>query len=96
MTELTISVSIAERAYKLVIDPPHETLFREAAKLIEKRMRDYSSNYTYKDKQDLLAMVALEYATSYLQEEKNNIAQDIEQMQKLAKIDMILTEYLSQ
>ncbi|MFH1160464.1 MAG: cell division protein ZapA [bacterium] len=96
MSELTISVSIAERAYKLVIDLQHETLFREAAKLIEKRMRDYSGSYTYKDKQDLLAMVALEYATSYLQEERNSSGQNVEQMQKLAKIDLLLTEYLAQ
>ncbi len=96
MSELTISVSIAERAYKLVIDSRHETLFRESAKLIEKRMRDYSGNYTYKDKQDLLAMVALEYATSYLQEGRISSGQEDEQIQKLAKIDLLLTEYLAQ
>lgn len=96
MSELTISVKIADRSYKLVIAKEHEVLFRQAADLIEKRMKDYSGSYAYKDKQDLLAMVALEYATNYLQDEhmlsEKNLGQA--QEEKLVKIDKILTKYL--
>ena len=70
MDELSISVPVAERTYRLAIEKEHEELFRKAAKLIDNRIRDYSASYAYKDKQDLLAMVALEYATSYLQNEQ--------------------------
>ncbi|MBL7138087.1 MAG: cell division protein ZapA [Bacteroidales bacterium] len=95
MNELTISVTIADRPYKLVIAAEHEGLFRQAAELIERRMRDYSGSYAYKDKQDLLAMVALEYATNYLQDEHMLSEHGQDQEQKLAKIDKLLTEYLA-
>jgi hypothetical protein len=58
-------------------------------------MRDYSGSYTYKDKQDLLAMVTLEYATGYLREEKTRSNQEVEQLKKLAEIDLLLTEQLA-
>ncbi|MBN1199646.1 MAG: cell division protein ZapA [Bacteroidales bacterium] len=95
MSELTISVKIADRSYKLVIAKEHELLFTQAATLIEKRMKDYSGSYAYKDKQDLLAMVALEYATNYLQDEHMLSSHGQNQEQQLAKIDKLLTEYLA-
>ena len=70
MDELSISLPIADRSYRLAIDKEHEELFRKAAKLIDKRIKDYSGSYAYKDKQDLLAMVALEYATGYLKNDR--------------------------
>ncbi|TSA26147.1 MAG: cell division protein ZapA [Bacteroidetes bacterium] len=94
MSELTISLHIADRPYKLVIAPEHEKLFRHAIELIEKRMRDYSGSYAYKDKQDLLAMVALEYATNYLQDEQMLSGRGETHELKLAKIDKLLAEYL--
>lgn len=97
MNELTISLKIADRSYKLVIAKEHEGLFSQAATLIEKRMKDYSVSYAYKDKQDLLAMVALEYATNYLQDEHMLSEQEHgeDQKERLAKIDKLLTEYLA-
>jgi len=94
MSETTISLNIAGRPYKLVIEQKHERLFYQAAELIERRMRDYSGSYSYKDKQDLLAMVALEYATNYLQDEHVLSRHGEAYEQKLAKIDALLTEYL--
>ena len=95
MSELTISVKIADRPYKLVIAAEHEVLFKQAAELIGRMMKDYSGSYAYKDKQDLLAMVALEYATNYLQDEHMLSEQGEDQEQKLVKIDKLLTEYLA-
>jgi len=95
MGELTISVTIADRPYKLVIEQEHEVLFKQAAGLIERRMKDYSGSYAYKDKQDLLAMVALEYATNFLQDEHVLSEHGKNHEQKLAKIDAFLTEYLA-
>jgi cell division protein ZapA len=94
MKELSISLNIAGRIYKLMIDKEHEELFRNAAKLIDKRIGEYSSNYAYKDKQDLLAMVALEYTTSFLQKEQTSgeASRDVEQ--RLAAVDAVLTELL--
>jgi cell division protein ZapA (FtsZ GTPase activity inhibitor) len=94
MKEFSISINVADRPYKLVIDNKNEELFRKAAKLIDKRIKDYSSSYAYKDKQDLLAMVALEYTTSYLQNELTASESDKNLVLKLSTIDKALDEIL--
>ena len=94
MDEFSISLTIANRPYRLVINKEHEELFRKAAKLIDKRTKEYSSNYAYKDNQDLLAMVALEYTTSFMQNEKNTSDEDQKMEQQLENIDRALTDLL--
>jgi len=94
MKELSISITVADRPYKLVIDKEHEELFRKAAKLIENRIKDYSSSYAYKDRQDLLAMIALEFTTSYLQNERTTSDSEHDVMMKLSGIDKALDEIL--
>jgi cell division protein ZapA (FtsZ GTPase activity inhibitor) len=95
MDELSISLPIAERSYRLAIDKEHEELFRRAAKLIDKRIRDYSASYAYKDKQDLLAMVALEYATGYLKTDRLLSDSETKWQAKLVEIDQALDEQLN-
>ena len=94
MDELSISLPIADRSYRLVIDREHEGLFRKAAKLIDKRMKDYSTSYAYKDKQDLLAMVALEYSTGYLQNDQLLNENELQWKDKLIAVDQMLEEQL--
>ena len=94
MEELSISLPIAERSYRLAIDKEHEELFRKAAKLIDKRIRDYSVSYAYKDKQDLLAMVALEYATGYLKNDRLLSENETQWQSKLVSVDQALDEQL--
>ena len=96
MNELAISLNIADRPYRLVVEKDQEELFRKATRLIEKRIKDYSVNYAYKDKQDLLAMVALEYATSFLQNEELLKQQKGQWKTKLKEVDQVLAEYLSE
>ncbi len=94
MDELSIALPIAERSYRLAIDKEHEELFRKAAKLIDKRIKDYSTSYAYKDKQDLLAMVALEYATGYLKNDRLLSEKETQWQSKLVAIDQALDEQL--
>ena len=94
MKELSISLPVAERTYRLMVEKEHEELSRKAAKLIDKRIKEYSGSYAYKDKQDLLAMVALEYATSYLQDEQLLAERGTEWEEKLAEIDQALNAHL--
>jgi hypothetical protein len=94
MEELSISLAVAERNYRLVIEKEHEVLFRKAAKLIEKRIKDYSTSYAYKDKQDLLAMVAIEYATSFLQDEQLLLEKEDQWEMRLKEIDQALDEQI--
>jgi len=96
MNELAISLNIADRPYRLSVEKDHEELFRKATRLIEKRLKDYSLNYAYKDKQDLLAMVALEYATSFLQDEEILMQKEEQWNEKLKEVDRVLAENLSE
>ncbi len=94
MDEISISIGVAERSYRLVVKKEHEEFFRKAEKLIDKRMKDYSVSYAYKDKQDLLAMVALEYATSYLQDEQLLTEKEDMFENRLMEINRTLDEQL--
>jgi len=94
MSEFSISITIADRPYKLVVEKEQEELFRNAAKLIDKRIKEYSSSYAFKDKQDLLAMIALEYTVSYFQKEQAANESELELNEKLTGIDNALNELL--
>jgi cell division protein ZapA len=95
MSEFSISITVADRPYRLVIQKEEEEMFRAAAKLIDKRIKEYSGSYAFKDKQDLLAMVALDYTVNYLQKEHAAQASDFILDQKLTAIDNTLTGLLS-
>ncbi len=94
MSEFSISITIADRPYKLVVEKEQEELFRNAAKLIDKRIKEYSSSYAFKDKQDLLAMIALEYTVSFLQNEQTTNESELLLNDKLTGIDNALNELL--
>jgi len=95
MDEFSISITIAERTYRLVIERSQEEVFRNAVKMVDKRIKEYSNNYAYKDKQDLLAMVALEFTTGYIQNERKNIEKEDHLERELYKLDNALNEFLS-
>lgn len=94
MSEFSISITVADRPYKLVVEKEQEELFRNAAKLIDKRIKEYSGSYAFKDKQDLLAMVALEYTVSFLQNEQKTKESELMMNEKLTGIDSALNELL--
>ena len=92
MDQFTISVKIAERVYRMKIRPEEEEGIRKAAKLINEKVKDYSSTYAYNDYQDLISMVALQFAVSYVKagDGEDKIDEDIGE--RLTKIDNYLTE----
>ena len=94
MSEFSISITVADRPYKLVVEKEQEELFRNAAKLIDKRIKEYSVSYAFKDKQDLLAMVALEYTVSFLQHEQITKESELQLDDKLTGIENALNELL--
>jgi len=70
MGEISIKINIADRVYPLKVNMEEEEIIRRAAKLINDRIKEYQENYAVRDKQDLLAMSVLHYATSSLKAEK--------------------------
>ena len=63
MEKLSIKLHIANRIYPMKIEPSSEEFIRNAVKKIEERLTFYENNYEIKDKQDLLAMCLIEYAS---------------------------------
>lgn len=95
MDEITIKIIIAERTYKLRIPSSDEERVRKAAASINDRIKAYGNAYAYKDHQDLLAMTAIQLATSEanLKDElafKNNRLDE-----KLHQLDELLTDHLT-
>ena len=95
MGELSITVNIADRPYKLRIDPVEEENVRKAVKIVNDKIKDYSTAYDYKDRQDLLAMVALQYATGVVDYEIRESVEKKKDIDRLVDIDKLLTETLS-
>ena len=69
--ELKIKVSVANRVYPLTINPSQEEGLRIAAQQINGLIKKFEQNYSVQDKQDALAMCALQIASSKKQESLN-------------------------
>ncbi|HQO48844.1 MAG TPA: cell division protein ZapA [Bacteroidales bacterium] len=94
MEEISINISIADRPYRLTILRSEEEQVRKAAAVINDRIKNYAQSYAYKDRQDLLAMAALQYATSALQFESEVTFRDTHLTQKLTEMDQLLSNHL--
>ena len=56
---ININVVIGDRPYRLKINAIEEEMVRTAAKQINQKLKEFQQNFTSKDKQDYLAMIAL-------------------------------------
>lgn len=75
MSQLSIKVSIAGRIYPITVQADEEERVRKAAMEVEHNLKLLQDNYVVKDKQDLLAMTALQNATKLLElEEKSKFS----------------------
>jgi cell division protein ZapA len=93
--QLKIKLSIADRIYPLTINPSQEEGLRLATKKIEQMIRRFEKSYAVRDKQDVLAMCALQFAAQVEQKEidKETDTQLIEN--KLQALNDLLQENLS-
>lgn len=63
MEQVSVTVTIMGRKYKLRISEAEEPYLTKAAEMIENQAKSYGKMYAYQDHQDLLAMVALTQIT---------------------------------
>ena len=61
---LSVKVSIANRTYPLRITKEEEEKVIQAAQSVNKCIKEFEDNYAVKDKQDLLAMCSLQFASA--------------------------------
>lgn len=91
---LKIKLSIADRIYPLTINPSQEEGLRKATKKIEEAIKQFEQNYAVRDKQDVLAMCALQFATQVEQRGVNEKNDTVQVEEKLMKLDQLLAEYI--
>ena len=92
MGEQMITISIADRPYRLAINnETEEENIRKAARLINEKIKDYSTHYAFKDKQDLLAMVVLQFAAKVMELETKNEMESKITLEGLLEIEKILS-----
>ncbi|NCD70906.1 cell division protein ZapA [Mucilaginibacter agri] len=95
MGEISIKINIADRVYPLKVSMEEEEIIRRAAKLINDRLKEYQENYAVRDKQDLLSMAVLHYATASLKAERKVTDEDTQVADNVYKLDQLLTNFFS-
>jgi len=93
--KLKIKISIADRVYPLTIQPSQEEGLRKAAKKIEAMIKQFEQSYAVRDKQDVLAMCALQFAAQTEQKDIDNSSEMIEAEEKLKSLNDLLQQHLT-
>ncbi|MFT5216377.1 MAG: cell division protein ZapA (FtsZ GTPase activity inhibitor) [Glaciecola sp.] len=93
--QLKIKLSIANRVYPLTINPEQEEGLRKAAQKIDAMIKQFEHSYSVRDKQDVLAMCALQFASQNEQKNMDTEYLNEEVEEKLVAIDQLLGEYLN-
>jgi cell division protein ZapA len=93
--KLKIKISIADRVYPLTVDFSQEEGLRSASKKIDVMIKQFEENYAVRDKQDVLAMCALQFAAQVEQKQIDSSAGLEEAMLRLKQMDERLDYILS-
>jgi len=92
--QLKIKLSIANRVYPLTIAASQEEGLRIAAQKIDATVKKFEQSYSVQDKQDVLAMCALQFAAESEQTKtnKNSLSNALEQ--RLVDLNQRLEQHL--
>jgi cell division protein ZapA (FtsZ GTPase activity inhibitor) len=92
---IPVNIVIAERTYRLKIDPADEETVRKTVKLINEKIYEFKSSFAGKDMQDYVAMVLLWFATEQTKTSKDGVM--VQQTDdKLSSLESILDKMLSE
>ena len=92
---LKIKLSIADRVYPLTIQPEQEEGLRKAARKIEEMIKRFEQSYAVRDKQDVLAMCALQFAAQVEQKGIDNRNDQKEVEERLEALNQRLIDHLA-
>lgn len=95
MGEISIKINIADRVYPLRVTTEEEEIIRYAAKLINEKIKELQDNYSVRDKQDLLSMCVLQYATGMIKAEKAVQSTDVDLEQSIHELDNLLSNFFN-
>jgi cell division protein ZapA len=93
--KLKIKVSVADRVYPLTVDSSQEEGLRSASKKIDVMIKEFEQNYAVRDKQDVLAMCALQFAAQVEQKQIDKSVIEESTIVRLEKLNELIDEYLN-
>ncbi|MEO6174779.1 MAG: cell division protein ZapA [Flavobacterium circumlabens] len=91
--KLRIKISIADRVYPLTVEPNQEEGLRSASKKIDVMIKQFEESYAVRDKQDVLAMCALQFA-SQVEQKQIDYTVDSEDIERIKRLNLLLDQYL--
>lgn len=92
--KLKIKIAIADRIYPMTVELPQEEGLRTASKKIDVLIKQYEENYAVRDKQDVLAMCALQFASELENKQIENAIDGTETIERIKKLNALLDQYL--
>lgn len=92
--QLKIKLSIADRIYPLTINPSQEEGLRLATKKIEEMIKRFEKSYAVRDKQDVLAMCALQFAAQVEQKGIDNETDSEQVEERINILNRLLQNHL--
>lgn len=90
-----IKLTIADRVYPLSVPAGEEAILREAAKSINTMVEHFEKSYAVKDKQDVLAMCALQVAVQATKENDVKAKEQLDIQKKVVLLKKYLEDNLS-
>ncbi|MES2838612.1 MAG: cell division protein ZapA [Bacteroidota bacterium] len=94
MSNISVKVVIAGRTYPITVKLEEENQVKQAAKLINDKIKEYEENYFVRDKQDLLAMCALQIANEMRQAAPTEITPQSDIASRIIEIEKFVSDYL--
>jgi cell division protein ZapA len=88
-----IKLSIADRVYPLTTTLEQEEGLRKATKKIGEMIKRFEKSYAVRDKQDVLAMCALQFATQVEQKQIDNTEDSQHIEEKLNNLNQLLHDF---
>jgi len=95
MAELIpVNIVIADRTYRLKIEPADEETVRKMVKLINDKIFEFKNTFAGKDMQDYVSMVLLWFATEQTKP-ANTVIENQATLDKLSSLESLLDKVLT-
>ena len=93
--KIKIKVKIADRIYPLTIRPEQEEAIRLSVKKIDQMIKQLEQSYAVRDKQDVLAMCSLQYATKLIQKDNSEDDRNKENLKNISNLNELIKEHIA-